>query len=44
MTSKYIDVQNAWGSWRLQRTKGHLGCRPPKDKAAYGVEGTVYNS
>jgi len=20
--------------WRLRRTKGHLGCRPPKDETA----------
>jgi len=44
MTSKYIDVQNARGSWRMRRTEGHLGCRPPKDEAAFSVKGTVYNS
>jgi len=44
MTSKYIDVQNAWGSRRLRRAKGHLGSRPTKDEAAYSVKGTVHNS
>ena len=31
-------------NWRLRRTKSHLGCRPPKDEAAFSVKGTVYNS
>jgi len=42
-TSKYIDLYNAWGSGRLRRTRGHLGCRPPKDEAAFIVKETVYN-
>ena len=40
----YIDLKNAWGSGRLRRTKGHLGCRPPKGETAYFVKGTVHNS
>jgi len=40
MTFQVQWFENAWGS-RLQRTRGHLGCRPPKDKAAYGVKETV---
>ena len=44
MISEYIDVQNAWGSWRLRRTKGHLGCGPPINEAAFSVKGIVYNS
>jgi len=35
MTSKYIDLCNAWGSGRLRR--GHRGCRPPKHEAAFSV-------
>jgi len=35
----YIDLQNAWGSGRLQTNKGHLGCRPPKGEAALKREG-----
>jgi len=31
-------------SERLQKTKGHLGYRPPKDEATYRVNGTVYSS
>ena len=26
------------------KDQGNLGCRPPKDEAAYSVKGTVYNS
>jgi len=29
---------------KVRRNKGHLGCRPPKDEAAFSVKGTVYNS
>jgi len=40
----YVDLYDAWGSGRLRRTKGHLGCRPRKDEAIYSVKGTVYNN
>jgi len=43
MNSKYIDLKDAWGSGKLRRTKGHLGCRLPKDEAAYSVKATVHN-
>ena len=32
------------GDGRLRRTRGHLGCRPPKDEATFRVKGTVYSS
>jgi len=34
------EMHEGVGGW----TKGHLGCRTPKDEAAYSVKGTVYNS
>ena len=29
ISSKYIDLYNAWGSGWLKRTRDYLGCRPP---------------
>jgi len=40
--SKYIDLKNAWGNGRMRRTRGHLGCRPPKHEAAYSVDEAAY--